>query len=120
MILYPYVRAAIGVNFSAQSKQIKTQYVYDVRGSVIQTVIAKAYRELSEATAAPTVTVQGCAYTPYGEQIGTKINGYTYNGEYYDAAAGYEHARIYAIMRRGTAPVANASWQRNTLITIES
>ncbi len=90
---YEYGLERIAAYTGTDAEQIKTQYIYDVRGSVIETVTAKAQRDLSEATAAPTVTVQGYAYTPYGEQIGTKINGSTYNGEYYDAAAGMLNLR---------------------------
>ena len=90
---YEYGLERIAAYTGTDAEQVKTQYVYDVRGSVIETVTAKAYRELSEATAAPAVTVQGYAYTPYGEQIGSKVSGYGYNGEYYDAAAGMLNLR---------------------------
>ena len=90
---YEYGLERIAAYTGTDAEQVKTQYVYDVRGSVIETVTARALRELSGATAAPTVTVQGYAYTPYGEQTGTDVSGYTYNGEYYDAATGMLNLR---------------------------
>ena len=90
---YEYGLERIAAYTGTDAEQVKTQYVYDVRGSVIETVTVRAQRELSEATAAPAITVQGYAYTPYGEQIGSKISGYTYNGEYYDAATGMLNLR---------------------------
>ena len=77
---------------------MKTQYVYDVRGSVIQTITGRTAEHFAEATETPTAhlpsfNVQPYAYTPFGEQMGAKISGYTYNAERYDAATGMVNLR---------------------------
>lgn len=77
---------------------MKTQYVYDVRGSVIQTVTGKVSKHIAEETEVPNAplpsfTVQSHSYTPFGEQIDEKVSGYGYNGEYFDAATGMLNLR---------------------------
>jgi len=64
---------------SAHSSTLKTQYTYDGRGSVAQTVANK--------------TVQSIAYTPFGEQFGSKSTGFGFNAEWYDAATGLQNLR---------------------------
>ncbi|GHU83103.1 hypothetical protein FACS1894196_2460 [Clostridia bacterium] len=64
------------------NRTLKTAYVYDGRGSVAQTI--------------SDIGTTSLRYTPFGEQIGngsTKVSGYTYNGEAYDAATGMLNLR---------------------------
>ena len=76
-----------------------TQYVYDGRGSVVQTISAPvAGAAVSSALPDISVKVQSFAYTAFGEQMGgVKVSGFTYNAEAYDAATGMLNlrARLY-------------------------
>ena len=58
---------------AAHTGNTKTQYVYDGRGSVAQ--------EIGNG-------ILSKSYTPFGEQLNSKVSGYGYNGEYYDSATG--------------------------------
>ena len=58
---------------------MKTQYIYDGRGSVVQTVA-------DEKT-------QSMAYTPFGEMLTGKHTGFGFNAEWYDAATGMQNLR---------------------------
>ena len=64
---------------AAHNGTLKTQYVYDGRGSVAQTVASN--------------NVQGFAYTPFGEMLGSKKTGFGFNAEWYDAATGMQNLR---------------------------
>ena len=76
-----------------------TRYVYDGRGSVVQTISAPvAGAAVSSALPDISVKVQSFAYTAFGEQMGgVKVSGFTYNAEAYDAATGMLNlrARLY-------------------------
>ena len=103
---YEYGVERIAAYTAIDAESVKTQYVYDVRGSVIQAVTGGIISQITEATTAVSPAapvIQSYAYTPFGEQIGTKAPGCGYDGEYYDAATGLLNlrARQYepAIMR---------------------
>ena len=72
-----------------------TRYVYDGRGSVVQTISAPvAGAAVSSALPDISVKVQSFAYTAFGEQMGgVKVSGFTYNAEAYDAATGMLNLR---------------------------
>ena len=73
---YEYGLERLASYQSSDGEDKKTQYVYDVRGSVIQAV--------SDGTA------QDYRYTPFGEQYAQpQTSGYTYNAEYYDASTSF-------------------------------
>ena len=73
----------------------KTSYVYDGRGSVVQTVTAPvAGEKVSSALPDVAVKVQSFLYTAFGEQMGAqKVSGFSYNAEAYDAATGMINLR---------------------------
>ncbi len=73
----------------------KTSYVYDGRGSVVQTVTAPvAGEKVSSALPDVAVKVQSFSYTAFGEQMGAqKVSGFAYNAEAYDAATGMINLR---------------------------
>ena len=73
----------------------KTRYVYDGRGSVVQTISAPvAGAAVSSALPDISVKVQSFAYTAFGEQMGVqKVSGFAYNAEAYDAATGMLNLR---------------------------
>ena len=71
---------------------IKTAYVYDGRGSVAQTLVSDISWYTINGLFAPAF-VASKSYTPFGEQLGDKVSGYGYNGEYYDAATGMVNLR---------------------------
>ena len=64
---------------SALNGSLKTQYVYDGRGSVAQAIANSG--------------VQSFAYTPFGEMVGSKKTGFGFNAEWYDAATGMQNLR---------------------------
>lgn len=73
----------------------KTAYIYDGRGSVVQTAtmliaenVLNSQTELAQETG-----IQSFRYTPFGEQQHTKASGFTYNAEAYDAATGMLNLR---------------------------
>ena len=72
-----------------------TRYVYDGRGSVVQTISAPvAGAAVSSALPDISVKVQSFAYTAFGEQMGgVKVSGFSYNAEAYDAATGMLNLR---------------------------
>ena len=72
---------------AAYNSDEKTQYVHDAGGSVVQTITA----EIEAATAQPVVNTY--SYTPFGEQLGEAVSGFTYNAEYYDTATGMLNLR---------------------------
>jgi len=65
---------------SAQSGTLKTQYVYDGRYSVAQSVVDGA-------------VASSYTYTPFGEMLGGKETGFGFNAEWYDAATGMQNLR---------------------------
>jgi len=65
---------------SALNGSLKTQYVYDGRGSVAQTLANL-----------PTATSH--TYTPFGEMLTGKQTGFGFNAEWYDAATGMQNLR---------------------------
>ena len=64
---------------TAYTEQTQTRYIYDGRGSVIQTLGSQGTETM--------------AYSAYGELLTEKVSGYGYNGEYYDAATGMLNLR---------------------------
>ena len=60
---------------AAYTEQVQTKYLYDGRGSVIQTNGESKF------------------YSPFGELLSEKTSGYGFNGEYYDAATGMLNLR---------------------------
>ncbi len=80
---------------AAYTADSKTTYVYDGRGSVVQTMTAPipgatAFSSLPDVS----VKVQSFTYTAYGEQMGAvKSSGFTYNAEAFDAATGMLNLR---------------------------
>ncbi len=64
---------------AAYTENTRTAYLYDGRGSVIQT--------------RGSLGTQTMAYSAYGELLTEKTSGYGYNGEYYDAATGMLNLR---------------------------
>ena len=64
---------------AAYTENTRTAYLYDGRGSVIQT--------------RGSLGTQTMAYSAYGEFLTAKVSGYGYNGEYYDAATGMLNLR---------------------------
>ena len=84
---------------ASYSTDSKVEYVYDGRGSVVQTISAPvAGAAVSSALPDISVKVQSFAYTAFGEQMGVqKVSGFTYNAEAYDAATGMLNlrARLY-------------------------
>ena len=74
---------------SASTKNSRTEYVYDGRGSVIGEVTKAGLLSIAKVTTK--------AYTPFGEQIGEKTSGFGWNGEYHNATTGmvYLRARFY-------------------------
>ncbi|MBR2923716.1 MAG: hypothetical protein IKC28_01690 [Clostridia bacterium] len=70
-----------------------TQYIYDGRGSVAQTISAPV-AGASISAALPQVEVQSYAYTAFGEQMGVKVSGFGYNAEDFDAATGMINLRM--------------------------
>ena len=84
---------------ASYSTDSKVEYVYDGRGSVVQTISAPvAGAAVSSALPDISVKVQSFAYTAFGEQMGVqKVSGSAYNAEAYDAATGMLNlrARLY-------------------------
>ena len=80
---------------ASYSTDSKVEYVYDGRGSVVQTISAPvAGAAVSSALPDISVKVQSFAYTAFGEQMGgVKVSGFTYNAEAYDAATGMLNLR---------------------------
>ena len=74
---------------SASTKNSRTEYVYDGRGSVIGEVTKSGFLSPAKVTTK--------AYAPFGEQIGEATSGFGWNGEYYNAVTGqvYLRARFY-------------------------
>ena len=72
---------------ASYSTDSKVEYVYDGRGSVVQTISAPvAGAAVSSALPDISVKVQSFAYTAFGEQMGVqKVSGFAYNAEAYDA-----------------------------------
>ena len=64
---------------AAYTENTRTAYLYDGRGSVIQT--------------RGSLGTQTMAYSAYGVLLTEKTSGYGYNGEYYDAATGMLNLR---------------------------
>jgi len=58
----------------ALNSTLKTQYVYDGRGSVAQAVMDG--------------TILSMAYSPFGEMLSGKQTGFGFNAEWFDAATG--------------------------------
>lgn len=71
---------------------IKTAYVYDGRGSVAQSLTYDVSWYTIQTPLSPVFSI-GKSYTPFGEQMGDKVLGYAYNGEWYDAATGMVNLR---------------------------
>ena len=82
-------------SYSTDSTDSKVEYVYDGRGSVVQTISAPvAGAAVSSALPDISVKVQSFAYTAFGEQMGVqKVSGFAYNAEAYDAATGMLNLR---------------------------
>ena len=79
-VKYEYGLERIAAYNSESGKDtVKTQYVYDAGGSVVQTVSQTLTEEMKASTAAPEVA--SYAYTPFGEMLGEAVSGYGYNGE---------------------------------------
>ena len=81
---------------SALTGSTRTEYIYDVRGSVAAEVsYNNAWYTFGGTLAWKNVTSK--SYTAFGEQIGEKTSGFGYNGEYYNAVTGqiYLRARFY-------------------------
>ena len=80
---------------ASYSTDSKVEYVYDGRGSVVQTISAPvAGAAVSSALPDISVKVQSFAYTAFGEQMGVqKVSGFAYNAEAYDAATGMLNLR---------------------------
>ena len=80
---------------ASYSTDSKVEYVYDGRGSVVQTISAPvAGAAVSSALPDISVKVQSFAYTAFGEQMGAqKVSGFAYNAEAYDAATGMINLR---------------------------
>lgn len=100
--VYEYGLERIAAYMETNAENVKMQYVYDVRGSVIQTLISSVVSHIEEVTAvpatvAPAVTVRSYAYTPFGELLleegEFKTNGYAFNGEFYDMSTGMLNLR---------------------------
>ena len=73
---------------AAYTDDTRTAYLYDGRGSVIQTV----QTNIEKASFADAVRTS-MAYSTYGEILTEKVSGFGYNGEYYDAATGMLNLR---------------------------
>ncbi|MBR4428407.1 MAG: RHS repeat protein, partial [Clostridia bacterium] len=73
---------------AAYTESTRTAYLYDGRGSVIQTV----QTNIETASFADAVYTSK-AYSAYGELLTEKTSGFGYNGEYYDAATGMLNLR---------------------------
>ena len=91
----------------------RTNYIYDGRGSVAQTITVPvpgktAMDVLQETQTA--VAIQSYAYTPFGEQLKTKASGFTYNAEAYDVATGMINLRT-----RQYEPTMNRFGQKDIL-----
>ncbi len=80
---------------AAYTRDSKTSYVYDGRGSVAQTISAPtAGKAVTSALPDVGVKVQSLVYTAFGEQMGRqKISGFGYNAEAYAAATGMLNLR---------------------------
>ena len=80
---------------ASYSTDSKVEYVYDGRGSVVQTISAPvAGAAVSSALPDISVKVQSFAYTAFGEQMGVqKVSVFAYNAEAYDAATGMLNLR---------------------------
>ncbi len=80
---------------AAYTRDSKTRYVYDGRGSVAQTISAPTAGErVTSALPDVGVKVQSLVYTAFGEQMGNaKVSGFGYNAEAYDAATGMLNLR---------------------------
>ena len=81
-------------SYSKGSGEKRTQYVYDGRGNVIQTVeMGNAwYNKLLPFT--KNTQVESIRYTPFGSQIGERTSGFTYGGEEYNADTGMMYLRM--------------------------
>ena len=90
----------------------KTSYIYDGRGSVAQTVTVTISGKIVDLQNDPTkgTTIQSYWYTPFGEQQHTKVTGFTYNAEAYDAATGMLNLRA-----RQYEPAMNRFSQKDIL-----
>ena len=86
-----------------------TQYVYDGRGSVVQTISAPV-AGVSVSDALPDVQVKSYSYTAFGEQMGVKESGFGYNAEDFDAATGMINLRM-----RQYEPVTVRFWQKDAV-----
>ena len=101
---------AYGVErIAAYDTNATTQYIYDGRGSVAQTISAPA-AGTSVSAALPQVEVQSYTYTAFGEQMGSKTSGFAYNAEDYDAGTGMINLRM-----RQYEPVVNRFVQKDPL-----
>lgn len=116
---------------SGSKETVRTDYLYDARGSVVQLLEYKAMAEQAaggQAEGAAGAQVSGrtsVSYTPYGERMlsgEVAANGFYYNAEAYDEASGsyYLRARYYSpsMMRFGQADAVRGelavtqSWNR--------
>ena len=90
----------------------KTTYIYDGRGSVAQMVTATISGKAigPQNNPAQGTTIQSYQYTPFGEQQHTKVSGFTYNAEAYDAATGMLNLRA-----RQYEPAMNRFGQKDIL-----
>lgn len=88
----------------------KGEYVYDGRGSVVQTISAPvAGAAVSSALPDISVKVQSFTHTAHGEQMGgVKVSGFIYNAETYDAATGMLNLRA-----KQYEPALNRFCQKN-------
>ena len=81
---------------SSLTGSTRTEYIYDVRGSVAAEVsYNNAWYTFGGTLGWKNISSK--SYIPFGEQIGEKTSGFGYNGEYYNAATGmvYLRARFY-------------------------
>lgn len=75
---------------AAHSDDDRTNYIYDGRGSVVQSVTAHMAGTGLDSQINPSQGMSNSSYryTPFGEQQNTKTSGFTYNAEAYDVAMG--------------------------------
>lgn len=72
---------------AAYSGDDKTTYIYDGSGSAAQSIGS------SWINGDAHLDIQSIIYTPFGEQLHTKVNEFTYNAEAYDMATGMLNLR---------------------------
>lgn len=99
---------------SETTEGVTTNYVYGLERTAAYTGTSKvSYLYDGNANVAGTVTDGVYApsrYNPFGEQLTGKVNGYTYNGEYYNANTGMVNLRL-----RQYEPAMNCFSQKDLL-----